>query len=285
MSLETETEITQEVTAPEVETPVEQETAEASPQNDDAAFLAGFKGVTEGTSDVDSSAEQTPEVAPEPEPEPVKLIAGYTEDQLRDLLSKASEVDRLKASEAKLFGTLGSMKQAIDAMRSQQPTATAKYSKEGFKRLSAEFPEMAEMLAEDLSGFSLPQQQAGLDISAVEGVINERIEAVKREQATKLLGVVHRDWRQVVQEPEFQTWKGNLAPEAQDVLNNGWDAELIAEGLTAFKEWKSKAAQSKQVKQNRLEAAVAPRTTARTAPVQTDEDAFLAGFKLARGIK
>lgn len=284
MSLETEIEITQEVAATEVENPVEQETAEASPQ-DDAAFLAGFKGVTDGTDDVEQSTEPEPEVAPEPEPEPVKLIAGYTEDELRDLLSKFQEVDRLKASEAKLFGTLGSMKQAIDAMRSQQPTATAKYSKEGFKRLSAEFPEMAEMLAEDLSGFSLPQQQAGLDISAVQNVINERIEVVKRDQETKLLGMVHKDWRHVVQEPEFQTWKGSLAPEAQDVLDNGWDAELIADGLTAFKEWKSKTAQSKVSKQSRLEAAVAPKTTARTAPVQTDDDAFSAGFNSVRGIK
>lgn len=284
MSLETETQITQEVTATEVETPVKQETTEASPQ-DDADFLAGFKGVVEGTDDADLTADLEPEPAPEPEPEPVKLIAGYTEEQLRDLLSKAQEVDRLKASEAKLFGTLGSMKQAIDAMRTQQPTATAKYSKEGFKRLSAEFPEMAEMLAEDLSGFSLPQQQAGLDISAVKSAINERIEVVKREQETKLLGVVHRDWRQVVQEPEFQTWKANLAPEAQEVLNNGWDAELIAEGLTAFKEWRTKAAQVKVSKQSRLEAAVAPRTTTRAAPVQTDEDAFMQGFKEARGIK
>lgn len=284
MSLETETEITQEVTATEVETPVEQETTEASPQ-DDADFLAGFKGVVEGTDDADLTADLEPEPAPEPEPEPVKLIAGYTEEQLRDLLSKAQEVDRLKASEAKLFGTLGSMKQAIDAMRTQQPTATAKYSKEGFKRLSAEFPEMAEMLAEDLSGLALPQQQAGLDISAVESAISKRIEVVKREQETKLLGVVHRDWRQVVQEPEFQSWKANLAPEAQDVLNNGWDAELIAEGLTAFKEWRTKAAQTKVSKQSRLEAAVAPRTTTRAAPVQTDEDAFMQGFKEARGIR
>ena len=284
MSLETETEITQEVTAPEVETPVEQETAEASPQDDDAAFLAGFKGVVEGVEEVEQSAEPEPEPAPEPEPEPVKLIAGYTEDQLRDLLSKAQEVDRLKEREAKVFGTLGSLKQAIDSMRNQQPTATANFSKDRFKRLSAEFPEMAEMLAEDLSGLALPQQ-AGLDISAVESAINERIEVVKREQETKLLGVVHRDWRQVVQEPEFQVWKGNLAPEAQEVLNNGWDAELIAEGLTAFKEWKTKAAQTKVSKQSRLEAAVAPRTTARAAPVQTDEDAFMQGFKEVRGIK
>lgn len=284
MSIETEAEITQEVAAPEVETHVEREVADASPK-DDAAFLAGFKGVTEGDDDVEQSAEPAPDVAPEPEPEPVKLIAGYTEDELRDLLSKFQEVDRLKEREAKVFGTLGSLKQAIDAMRSQQPTATASFSKEKFKRLSAEFPEMAEMLADDLSGFALPQQQAGLDISAVQDVINERIEVVKRDQETKLLGMVHKDWRQVVQEPEFRAWKGSLAPEAQDVLDNGWDAELIADGLTAFKEWKSKTAQTKVSKQSRLEAAVAPKTTARTAPVQTEDDAFSAGFNSVRGVK
>lgn len=284
MSLETENETTQEVAAPEVETHVPQETADASPQ-DDAAFLAGFNSVTDGEEEVEQSAEPEPEVTPDPEPEPVKLIAGYTENELRDLLSKFQEVDRLKEREAKVFGTLGSLKQAIDAMRNQQPTATANFSKDRFKRLSAEFPEMAEMLAEDLSGIALPQQQAGLDISAVQEVINERIEVVKRDQETKLLGMVHKDWRQVVQEPDFQVWKGSLAPEAQDVLDNGWDAELIAEGLTAFKEWKTKAAQQKVSKQTRLEAAVAPKTTARTAPIQTDDDAFSAGFNSVRGVK
>lgn len=277
-----ETEITEEVTA-EVESHVEQETTEASPQADDAAFLAGFKGVTEGVDESEPSVQSEPEVEPEPEPEPVR-IAGYTETELRDLLSRFQEVDRLKEREAKVFGTLGSLKQAIDAMRNQQPNATASISKDRFKRLSAEFPEMAEMLAEDLSGLALPQQ-AGLDISAVEAVINERVERASRVQETKLLSVTHKDWRQVVQEPEFAEWKGNLAPEAREVLDNGWDAELISEGLTAFKEWKSRTTQAKVSKQSRLEAAVAPKTTARAAPVQTDEDAFIKGFREARGIK
>lgn len=277
-----ETEITEEVTA-EVESHVEQETTEASPQADDAAFLAGFKGVTEGVDESEPSVQSEPEVEPEPEPEPVR-IAGYTETELRDLLSRFQEVDRLKEREAKVFGTLGSLKQAIDAMRNQQPNATARISKDRFKRLSAEFPEMAEMLAEDLSGLALPQQ-AGLDISAVEAVINERVERASRVQETKLLSVTHKDWRQVVQEPEFAEWKGNLAPEAREVLDNGWDAELISEGLTAFKEWKSRTTQAKVSKQSRLEAAVAPKTTARAAPVQTDEDAFIKGFREARGIK
>ena len=283
MSIETETEITEEVAADVEVTEVEQQTAEAPPQADDAAFLAGFKGVVEGTEESHEGSEE-PEAEPEPEPEPERLIAGYTETQLRDMLAKISEVDRLKEREAKVFGTLGSLKQSLDSMRTQQPTATV-ISKDKFKRLAAEFPEMAEMLAEDLSGLALPQQQAGFDPSQFEAVLSERLEQVQRTQETKLLGMVHKDWRTVVQEPEFQTWKGSLAPEAQEVLNNGWDAELISEGLTAFKEWKTKATQTKVSKQARLETAVAPRSSARAAPVQTAEDAFYQGFKEARGIR
>jgi hypothetical protein len=73
--------------------------------------------------------------------------------------------------------------------------------------------------------------------------------------------------------------------EDRDVLDNGWDAFSIGERLTAFKEWKSKAAQTKVSNQRRLEAAVTPRSTARSAPVVTEDDAFLQGFNQARGIK
>ena len=74
-----------------------------------------------------------------------------------------------------------------------------------------------------------------------------------------------------------------LEPTDREVLENGWDAISIGERLSAFKEWKSKAAQKTVSNQRRLEAAVTPRTTARSAPVMTDDDAFLQGFNSARG--
>ena len=269
MSIE---ETTTEVAEPVAEEVLEQEAV--APVDDDAAFLAGFNG---------EDVQEPEEVEPVAEPvEPPKLFAGYTEDQIRDVFAKVQEVDRLKEREAKVFGTLGSLKQTIDNLRQQQPTATGAITKGQLKRLSAEFPEMAEMLAEDLSGLSV--QSGGFDSESVERVVSERMDRASKEYETKLLTVMHKDWRQVVQTPEFAVWKATLPENERDVLDNGWDAVSIGEGLSTFKEWKSKAAQSSASKKNRLEAAIQPRNSAKVVTV-TEDDAFIQGFKEARGIK
>ena len=266
MSVETE----QIEPSPEAVVETEQVVEQAAP-SDDAAFLAGFNGVTTG----EEEAQPEPEPEPEAEPEPVR-IAGYTEDELKALLAKVSEVDRLKEREAKIWGTIGSMKQ------SQESRGSSKITKESFKRTAAEFPEMAEMLAEDLSQLSMP---SGFDSSSVERIIEQRIGEERRANQVTILSVIHPDWQRVVQEPEFQTWKASLPPEKQDVLDNGWDALSIGEGLSTFKEWKSKTTQAAESKRKRLEQAIAPKTASRVAPVQTAEDAFMAGFKSVRGVK
>lgn len=267
MSVETE----QIEPSPEAVVETEQVVEQAAP-NDDAAFLAGFNGVTTG----EEEAQPEPEPEPEAEPEPVR-IAGYTEDELKALFAKVGEVDRLKEREAKIWGTIGSMKQA------QESRGSSKITKESFKRTAAEFPEMAEMLADDLSQLSIPS--GGFDSSAVERIIEERLEKERKTSEVKLLSVMHPDWQRVVQEPEFQTWKSTLPPEKQDVLDNGWDALSIGEGLSTFKEWKSKTTQTAESKRKRLEQAIAPKTASRVAPVQTAEDAFMNGFKSVRGVK
>lgn len=239
---------------------------EAAPN--DAAFESGFAHA------------MGEEPKPEPTPEPPKMF-GYTEEQFKDLFAKAQEVDKLKEREAKIFGTLGSLKQAIESRR-EQPAATAKITKDSLKRLSAEFPEMAEMLYQDLSEISMPQS-GGFDPSVVERMVEARVDRAEKASETKLLTMMHSDWRTVVQTPEFGGWKETLSPEDKEVLDNGWDAISIGERISAFKEWKSKAAQTKVSNQRRLEAAVTPRTTARAAPVVTEDDAFVQGFNSARG--
>jgi len=265
-------------------TEIESEVVEtAAAPDDDAAFEAGFAEASGQEPEAkESEPEPEPEPEPTPEPEPQRFF-GYTEDEIKGMFAKVQEVDRLKEREAKIFGTLGSLKQAIEARR-EQPTATAKITKESLKRLSAEFPEMAEMLSQDLSEIAVGGQPA-FDPTEVERIVESRVDRVTKAQEAKLLTEMHRDWETVVQEPEFATWKANLQEEDRQILDHGWDALKIGERLTAFKEWKSKAAQTKVSNQRRLEAAVTPRTTARSAPVMTEDDAFLQGFNQARGIK
>ena len=139
-----QTAATDEVIAQGVEESTTSEAVEqaAAPEAtaDDAAFQEGF--------DAARSGGELP-----PEPEPPKLIAGFTEDQVKELLQKAAEVDQLKARESKMFGTLGSLKQAIDAVRNQPqaPQGGPVRISGALKRLSAEFPEMAALLSEDLN--------------------------------------------------------------------------------------------------------------------------------------
>lgn len=247
-----------------LETPSEQE-QEAAP-DDDAAFLEGFDAA-QG-------------VATEPVPDPQKLFGKYTEAQVLALLEKVGEVDKLKEREAKVFGTLGSYKQQLDQLRSQP--ATQKFDAK-LERMTAEYPEMAEALREDLTGL---QGGSGFDAEAVERIVTERLQAASQVNETKLLSVMHPDWRSIPQSDDFTQWKGNLSPEELQVVDESWDAISVGESLSTFKAWRSQttqAAQAKQARLGRLEAAVTPKGGQKPPPAQTEQDAFLAGWKSVRG--
>jgi hypothetical protein len=276
------TEALQEQNTPEVDPVAEQEVIEqpqeetqeevqeeaAAPESD-AAFEAGFSGVEE---------------TPEPEPEPAKLIAGMTEDQLKELLAKAAEVDKLREQQNKAFGALGSLKQSIEQLRNQpRPKATAvQVTKEKFAKLSQMFPEMAEALAEDLNGVltgSAPADVTHIE-QAVEQRLQERLEVQKMEFETKLLSTTHPDWQEVRSSPDFEKWMGLLKPEYAHQLQTTWDSRFVSDAMTEFKNWKSKAVQGQAQKKSRLEAAITPKGGP-VAPAKTLDDAFLEGFKSA----
>lgn len=249
--------------------PVEVFEQEAAPSQDDAAFQQGF--------DAAQGAE------PEPEPEPTKMFGKYTEDEAIALLDRISEVDKLKEREAKVFGTLGSLKQQLDQLRSQPSQVSAARIDTTLRRVSAEYPEMAEALREDLA--EALQGGQGFDSSAMERSFNEQLEKVEKKNEQKLLSVMHPDWRKIPASQEFAQWKGTLSPDELQVVDDSWDAISVGESLSRFKAWKThttQAAQAKQQRQNRLEAAVTPKGGSKPTPSQTDSDAFLAGFKSVR---
>jgi hypothetical protein len=262
-----------------VEAPQETEIAEtepAAPSEEDAAFEAGFATA--------SGEEPEPEPAPLPELE----IAGFTESQIKDLLTKVGEVDRLREAQAKAFGTLGSLKQSIDALRSTpKPTATqVKVTKESLKRLSEAFPEMAEMIAEDLSSALQGTGSApSFDPKQYEQMVEQRVSSMQqnmqRQMETKLLSVTHPDWQTVVPTDEFKSWAMSLPDAEKRELATSWDSGFISRKLSEYKSWKDKTvAQSTASKRSRLEQAITPKGS--VAPqTATEEDAFMAGFKAA----
>lgn len=249
---------------------VEQEVAPAE-QSDDAAFQAGFDTARTGGE-------------PEPEPEPPKLIAGFTEEEVKALLQKASEVDRLKERESKVFGSLGALRQAVDALKAQPSPQAAAPVNIALKRLSQEYPEMAESLMEDLKESLGGVGGQSFDPMAVDRIVSEKLESTSKSYELKLLSVMHPDWKTIPESPEFAQWKGTLAPDELQIVNESWDAIAVGDTLTKFKAWKTQTSQAKQNRQSRLEAAATPTRGARTpTPSLTENDAFVAGWKSVHG--
>jgi hypothetical protein len=262
---------------------VESQEQAAPPQDDAAAFEAGFN---------QAQGIQAPEPEPAPPPEPA-LIAGMTEEQIKEAVAKAAEVDKLKEQQAKLFGTIGNFKQTLDQLKSApKPTAAqVQLTKEKFARLSKDFPEMAELIAADLNE-ALQGAAVGADASQFEGVVQQRVSSavdqvkteIQQQYEAKLLAIQHKDWRQVVTSNEFAQWTQTLPEDVRNELGSTWDSTFLGDKLTEFKAWKQQSATSAQTKQKRLEAAITPKGTPTTGSNQSEYDAFVSGFKSARGI-
>ena len=247
-----------------VQTPVEDVPAEAPSAEEQQAFTDGF---------------DTAIGIEEPETPPEHRIAGYTEEELRAKLELAAEVaEKFKQRDEKIFGTIGGLKQQFEELRARAPSSPGvSITRDRLKRLGSEFPELADMLAEDLSEVTVqgPVVNTGAD------EFKTALDNTSKAYEAKLLTVMHKDWRTVVASPEFSEWKNALPENERTELDASWDALFIGEKVAAFKASRVADEEAKRKKAQRLEAAITPRGTT-GATSQSDNDAFVAGFKAAR---
>lgn len=203
-------------------------------------------------------------------------------------LQAALEAERAahKAEMSKLhdrfFGRAGELQQKIDSIR-----AYSNISPKAKEKLSAEFPELAEMLFDNEPiPAQVPKQPEQPQID-VEEVVTKRLDETQKSFEKRLLKRDHPDWEQVINTAEFDSWKGTLPTPEFDKLNTSWDADYISGKLTEFKEWK--AAQTakqtqQQKKQDRFDAAITPTglprgATGGVSAEDEEEAALLSAFK------
>lgn len=266
-------------------------------EQDDSQFEAGFAEARGDEPPTESEPEQVEEVGeevseeaePVQEEQPQAVLAGLTEEQVKDLLLKAGRFDELNGQVRKVFGRLGEFNQALQTL--QQPRQVS-LDKEKLKRLSEKFPELAEDLASDLSealaGVTSQQAQPAFDPAMLDRFVSERLaiqeDAINKKLEVKWLTRQHKDWKELASSQEFELWKQNVLPEQERVfLDDTWDAEFISEKLSEFKNWRDQANQTKEKKQKRLEAAVAPRGGSSPGQTtQSEDEAFTSGFKAVR---
>jgi hypothetical protein len=285
--------------------------AEVQEQDDQSAFEAGFAQASgkEVSNPVETPAVEvqeavvedsaTEEAAAEPvaeEPE-IDQTYGLPVFQIKELLAKAAEMDNLKAELAstrdRLFGHLGEVKRSLQEVKQQAPKGVA-LSAATFKRLSGEYPELAELLAQDLS--EVPISNGGtpsaFDPSQLDPIFDQRLqqyqETVQRQQETRLLDMFHPNWRDVAASADFKLWKQSLEPEIQNELDNSWDAAFLSQGFTAYDQWRNQQAErtrtASESRKQRLTQAMTPTGVPGNASTADDLDAFLAGFNGVRGV-
>lgn len=215
--------------------------------------------------------------------------AGLTPDQLTAMLAKLPKIEEVETMTTqelrKVYGKFGEVNQALKELQASMQNSnkpSLNLSEAKFKRLSEEYPELAELLSEDLKDIgvaSSPQTQ--LD----QNVIDERVATVKEDLARQmqhnLLLLQHKDYPKVVASDDFKVWAQTLPEEDQQELNNSWDAMYLGEKLSSYKDWLNKKNSGTTQRRERLERALIPqgKQAAPTPSAMTEEDGFALAFK------
>lgn len=233
-------------------------------------------------------------------------FAGLKESEWKAIAVKAAQFDDLKASMDKLHdrtaGTLGNMSKVIKDLQNK-PAGTGKplkVVKEQLKRLSVDFPELAERLAEDLSEVLMPESgsaAAKLDPDEVNKIVEAKLADFKFRSDVQQLDTLHPDRKDVIASDAYKVWYGLQSPEAKNAIKTSRDVDFVSSAITAFKTWRDRTAQgsadgAEQAKEaakkrdKRLDAVMAPTsgTPAESGKrALTPEEEFEAGLKKVRG--
>lgn len=272
----------------------------------DAEFEKGFhtergEEVPEPEVAAEPEIAAEPAVAPEPEIAATPALAGLTEEQITTALARVSQQ---QATIDKLGGRIGHLIQQVDQLKSTPRTVAEQRSFDlKLTRLTENFPELAEILREDLKdmgpGEAAAPVAAGPTFTAedVDKIVTEKLTAFQHQQErameVKVLGSAHPDWEQVIKTPQFAIWRDNVIKDGKELMESE-NAAFISRKLTEFKDWAKATIVTAPVptaptpaaasNRQRLANAVLPRTAA-AQPAQspaTEEDAFMAAFKAER---
>jgi Asp-tRNA(Asn)/Glu-tRNA(Gln) amidotransferase C subunit len=266
----------------------------------EAAFAEQFGELPVDNTDNEQTDTEVQELQPDTEEtadEAAEVIAAdetpeqQVEDEHAKLLALLNDIpariDLTEKEIRQIHGKFGEINQKLQKLQelnnSNSGAANVRVTKDQFKRLNEEFPEIAEMLAEDLAGISLPSS-GGVNAESIQPFVNTEVAKVREElnrtMNTNLLTIQHRDWTTVYGSEDFSTWKANQTPEVQHELDNSWDAMYLGEQLTKFKTWRDTVKNTKEKNNKRLLDAVLPKG-GNKAPngLVSEEDAFNAQFK------
>jgi hypothetical protein len=208
---------------------------------------------------------------------------GLTEDEVKTALGKAGELDDLKTSFnseiRKLQGRYGEISGELKKL-----ATTRQITRQSFKKLEQEYPEIADALTDDLGALTV----GGItEPGNLAEEFNSRLNQTRVELAAdfnrRLVNMARPDWLQKRNSPDWGLWKGTLPVEKRREYDSTIDADVAIRAIDEFDTWRNQG-QGKKKKEDRLNRAMTPSGTAQE-PAKKNlgaEAEFEAGRKAAR---
>ena len=263
-----------------------------------------MKSLMDGTSSPlvndQNPKEPEPEVKEDEEPaaqdddankEPEK-VEPTLEEKLQAALERVQKLERALDKTNGTYGNeLNHLRRKVAEVESQRREAVKSITPAQLKRISEQYPELAEALANDLTdafGATIEvkqqeqQPQAPQDdprLNTIQESTEKLAEQVKQIALTEL-SRVHEDWRTVARwwvedvpgvgkviqwaNPKFAEWVNHQDDGVREAVFNGEDVSAIAQVITKFKNETKPAQQQETTTQNKsnvnrkLEKAVLP---------------------------
>lgn len=228
-----------------------------------------------------------------------QTFAGFTESEMRALLTRVAEIDGLKDS---LNGHVRKMDSQYGELKSRLTQKGQPLTKEQFKKTAELYgEEYAEALAEDLAGFSIP----GIDKDALIAEIEERHKAaaaereaeierrvmarMERIEQERILAKDHgADWKAIAESADMALWERLQTPEKLQQIEADFTNKPFSEAmggvLKEFGQWKEQRAKG-AARKRELRASTLPKVTggqATGATQSTPAEAANQAFSQAR---
>lgn len=217
---------------------------------------------------------------------PIEQQVGLTPEQLTAMLAKMPKIEEIEqmtsAEIRKIHGKFGELNRALlELQKNGQTQQQAKVSFNGasFKRMQAEFPELAEILAEDFNNLGTADSPQSNEV--IESRVAQVREELSKDMQKSLLLIQHKDAPQLLVSDDYKVWKQTLPDEERAKLDDSWDAMYIGEKLTEYKSWYAAKNSGTQERRDRLQRAITPRSTQAALKPQamTELDGFNMAFK------
>jgi hypothetical protein len=268
----------------------------ATQKSEEDAFLAGFAGKSgteespaapaaeeqpvaeaQAADNVEPQQEEPAAEAEQPQSEPQR-IAGFTEEELRNLLQRAAKVDELEAGLRKAHGKIGELNGKLQEVskapaKQPEPEMDLSHVEEDYPDIAAWVRSQLGQKGEQVEPEQEVQQQAPQQVQQQSGMSPEMIELA-------LMDRLHKGWREKVQSNEFALWLAASGDELVSKYQTAATADELGDIIKSYDAWNQSKGQRRTSASQRLEQAMTPNgSPGKPKVAPSPEDAFVSGFK------